>query len=75
LVPFASTHFCEFVFSNYTGTREKYRNRLNLEPDVGINFPISGQAQKGFVIKKDKTLFALRMQTYAIRFKLHSLHR
>lgn len=36
LVPFVSTYLCETGFSLYTATKNKYRNRLDAEPDMRL---------------------------------------
>jgi hypothetical protein len=40
---------------NYAATKIKYKNRLNVEPDLKLNLPISGQTYKEFVKVKRKT--------------------
>jgi len=36
LLPFVSTYLCETGFSSYIFTKNKYRNRLNAEPDIRL---------------------------------------
>jgi hypothetical protein len=36
LLPFATTHLCETTFSHLVYMKKKYRNRLNVEPDLRL---------------------------------------
>jgi hypothetical protein len=36
LLPFATTYLCETTFSHLVDIKNKYRNRLNVEPDLRL---------------------------------------